>query len=154
MTSELFTIHATTCSNAVTYQSGAISSESGAMFLASDLWSGHVHGTLPASNVIRVPKGCDLKIWDAAVYGLPATVSIMASSDSGATYGNVKSYANLTATAASNSVYTVKHEARPVVISSPTGDKFVKFVYLTQAGDVVNNVNADFTAEIIESNLY
>jgi hypothetical protein len=154
MSSDVFTIHATTCSNAATLQSGTIASASGALFLASDLWSGHIHATLPENNTIRVPKGCDLKIWDATVYGLPATVSIMASSDSGATYGNVKSYANLTDTAASNSVYSVKHTARPVVIPSSDGRKFVKFVYITQNGDTVNNVNADFTAEIVESDTY
>jgi hypothetical protein len=154
MTSQLFTIHATTCSNAVTYQSGAIGAASGAMFLASDLWSGHIHATAPESNTFLVPRGCDLKIWDASVYGLPATVTIMASADSGATYEPIKSYANLTATAASNSVYTVKHAARPVVIPSPDGQKKVRVVYLTQAGDAVGNVNADFTAEILESDVY
>ena len=154
MTSQLFTIHATTCSNAVTYQSGATPAASGAMFLASDLWSGHIHATDETKNTFLVPKGCDLKIWDASVYGLPATVTIMASADSGTTYEPLKSYANLTATAASNSVYTVKHSSRPVVIPSPDGNKKVRVVYITQAGDAVGNVNADFTAEILESDTY
>jgi hypothetical protein len=157
MTSQVFTIHATSCSNAVyDLVSAAIPSTSGAMFLASDLWSGHVHGTLPPSNTIRVPKGCDLKIWEASVYGYPAIVGVMASADNGSNYATVKAYAYVTGNATvSSGVYTVKHTGRPVVISSPDGNKRIRINYNTTDGaGVLNNVYADFEVEITESDVY
>jgi hypothetical protein len=149
MTSQVFTIHGTTNNSAVfDGASSTIAQISSALYLTSDLWSGFIHGTVPDSNSIRIPKGCDLKLWESTIYGIPATVAVMASSDSGATYSTV--------TAAMNSVsggqYTVKHNGRPIVISSPDGKRLVKFVYNTK--DSVNNVYADFAVEIVESNTY
>lgn len=152
MTSQIFTIHGTTNNYTSTYgydcASSAIAQISSALFLTSDLWSGFVHATIPDSNSIRIPKGCDLKLWESTVYGIPATVAVMASSDNGSGYSTVTAVMN----AVSGAQYTVKHNGRPIVISSPDGKRRVKFVYNTK--DTVNNVYADFAVEIVESNSY
>jgi hypothetical protein len=134
--------------------SAAITQASGTLFITSDLWSGHVNGTTPSQNVFRIPRGCDLKIWEASIYGYPAKVAVMASNDVGSNYQVVKSYANLTNVAASNAVITVKHTGRPVVIPSPDGKKVVRFNYETQDAGSLNNVYADFTVEIVQSETY
>lgn len=154
MTSQIFTIHATTVlSNATVsvlndYASCAITGISGTMFMASDLWSGYIDDTTANNNVIRIPKGCDLKIWESTVYGIPSTVAIMASADTGSTYTPVNAYMN----ASSGAQLTVKHTGRPIVIPSPDGKKVVKLAYNTK--DTTNNVYADLTVEITESETY
>ena len=152
MTSQVFTIHGTT-SLAVGYDlvSSAIAQSSSALFLASDMWSGYIHGTTPDSNSFRIPKGCDLKIWESTVYGYPAVVAVVSSADSGATYSAVTAVMNYI----SGGQTTVKHTGRPIVVSSPDGNKLVKFVYNTgDTAKVLNNIWADFTVEVVESQSY
>jgi hypothetical protein len=151
MTSELFSIFATTCSNYVNpvASSAIVNTQfSGAMFLASDLWSGYV-STTKANNAFWIPKGTAFKIWESKIGGqIPATVSVESSSDSGATYMVVGSDANPT----SGGQVSIKRSGRPLVIESHTGNKLVRFNCHTLDNDTTGNVFAEYNVEIVELN--
>lgn len=152
MSSEVFTLHATTCSDAVlsTTSAAITATTSGMMFLNSDLWSGFVLAG-QTSNMIRVPKGCALKIWKSSVRaGIPATVSVMTSAASGNPVGSftVVESQMVNGLSGVNTESTVRHSSRPIVIPSHDGKKVVKFQYETIDG--ANNVYADYDCEIVE----
>lgn len=154
MTSELFMIHATTCSDATyTLQSSAIVNFSGAMYLASDLWSGFVTntaGTLAvANNSIRIPKGTAFKIWESAIYGqVGGTVAVQASADSGATWMVVGVDSNAT----SGGVTRTNRAGRPLVIEAHDSNKLVRFNGHTNTNATTGQLFADYAVEIVEIN--
>ena len=163
MTSEVFTIHATSYSGAVSLTTtscactGAV--DSGMMYLYSDLWSGRI-STLIASNVFRIPKGCALKIWESKVYSpggeaIPASVSVLSSAVSGnvATSYNVvvsDSIHCISGLTSQNPVSVNDYGGRPIVIPSYDGHKAIKFQYETSVGST--GVCADYVCEIVELN--
>ena len=77
MTSQVFTIHGLTNpslvggvdKNGFDLASCAIAQISSALYLTSDLWSGFIDNATPTNNKLRIPKGCDFKIWENTVYG-------------------------------------------------------------------------------------
>jgi hypothetical protein len=152
MTSELFALHATTCSDATyTLQSSAIVNFSGAMYLASDLWSGFVTntaGTLATTNSsIRVPKGCAFKIWESSVYGqVPGYVAIEASANSGATYMVIA----VDSTGISGEAVTVNRSGRPIVVEAHDSNKLVKFNGHVDANATTGQLWGDYVVEITE----
>lgn len=152
MTSELFMLHATTCSDATySLQSSAIANFSGAMYLASDLWSGYVTntaGTLAvANNYVRIPKGTAFKIWESCAYGqVPGTVAIQASADSGASWTTI----GVDITGISGESNRTNRLARPLVVEAYDSNKLIRFNGHTQANVTTGQLFADYAVEIIE----
>lgn len=161
MTSQIFTIHATTALSG-DWTSSALAQTSGILNLYSDMWSGIIINQSDnlGLGVFRVPKGCDFKIWENTLYGAPATVSVQSSADGyGSSWNPVKTDNNNTM----GGELVIKHSARPVVIRSQDGNKAVRFAYnayisgnaVTMSGTVQNaNVYADYVVEVVESCQY
>ena len=128
------------------------------MYLTSYLWSGNVVNQSDnlGASVFRIPKGCNFKIWENTIYGAPATVMVQASSDGyGSSWIPGKSDTNSTV----NNERAFRHSSRPIVIQSPDGNKAVRFLYnVNGTADTIsgnnNNVYADYTVEVVESNLF
>lgn len=160
MTSQVFTIHATTNTSGCLNDgvSSTLTQASGIMFLTSDLWSGNVVNQSDAlgAGVFRIPKGCNFKIWENTLYGAPATVMVQSSSDGyGSSWTPVKTDTNPTV----NGELVIKHGARPIIIQSPDGNKAVRFLYnVNGTAETIsgnnNNIYADYTVEVVESNLF
>jgi hypothetical protein len=155
MTSELFTIHATTCSD-VTYsmQSSAIANFSGAMYLKSSLWSGllaNTAGTVAvATNFVQIPKGCALKIWEKKAYGqVNATIVTQVSVDSGATYTDIGAIGNGTS---GSQTMTMDRPTRPDVIEAHNSMTRVRFNGLAMVNATTGQFHGDFLCEIVELN--
>jgi hypothetical protein len=162
MTSQIFTIHATTTSGGDDRVSSALAQISGIMNMYSDLWSGNIVNQTDnlGTGVFRIPRGCDFKIWQNTVYGAPALVSVQSCSDgSGSVWNSVAADSNPTM----GGDVEVKRSGRPIVIRSNDGNKMVRFTYaavlsgnfVSASGTIQNsNVFADYTVEIVEVNSY
>ena len=155
MSSELFTIHATTCSD-VTYtmQSSAIANFSGAMYLKSSLWSGlltNTAGTVAVgNNFIQVPKGCAFKIWETKAYGqVNATIVTQVSVDSGATYTDIAAIGN---GVSGSQTMTMDRPTRPIVIEAHNSQTRVRFNGLAMVNATTGQFFGDYTCEIVEFN--
>ena len=162
MTAQVFNIHATTNSGALSDgTSAALVQSSGSMVLFSALWSGSITNASDSlgANVFRIPRGNVMKIWHSCIGGAPANILVQSSYDGyGSSWAPVASYANATQGADS----TVRYN-RPVIVTSPTGNGVVRVLYNMQGLSGItwnttsgSNTNAfcDLTVEITESNQF
>ena len=163
MTSQVFTIHTATMSGALyDGSSSALAQTSGLMFLGSSLWSGSVVNQSDAlgANVFRIPRGCDLKIWENTLYGSPGKIMMQVCNDgSGSKWNTVKAddHRNM------DEELVIKHTGRPIVVPSPDGNVIVRFAFnaiisgnFTTSSGIATDANmyGDYTVEVVESEKY
>jgi hypothetical protein len=143
MTSELFSVFARTSSVDHTVQ--LTNETSGAMCLASTMWSGYV-------SSVRIPKGCAFKVWESKVQAInPSSVHIqVAMSGTGTVYQTIET----DTVDVSGGEQRTTRSGRPLVVESPDGERSVRFLYRGTGATMTSNVIlASYNVEIVELNV-